>query len=303
MNDYQIECFLSAAELLNFTKVSIKLHASQPTISRQISSLEEELGFALFEREKGALMLTPGGAIMARELRNIRSLLQSAIVQAARATQNPEGKLSIGYIAGLNTDDFVYPPVLAFQELYGDVEIRVETATFSELRKRLDNGAYDIVFTYSFELANLKSSVYEKCYPIRTMIAMSANHPLARQENFSMSDLTGQTFLLLDPAESPGREEELLSVCSALNIGNVCVKYVANIESMLFGILSGNGVSLVSSGMECNRDPRFCCIELPRAGARTFIAAAWKMSNLNPLVPLFIETIRGFLRNGPPDEE
>ena len=50
MTSKQIECFLSVSESLNFTQSSKKLYSSQSTVSRQISLLEEELGFDLFVR-------------------------------------------------------------------------------------------------------------------------------------------------------------------------------------------------------------------------------------------------------------
>ena len=57
----KIGYFLSVAKHLNFTKAAQECHIAQPAISRQMSSLEEELGFALFDRSSRKVRLTPAG--------------------------------------------------------------------------------------------------------------------------------------------------------------------------------------------------------------------------------------------------
>ena len=64
IDSVQIECFLSAAKHLNFSKAAAFLYISQPVLSRRISKLEEELGFRLFIRCGKGLLLTQEGEIL-----------------------------------------------------------------------------------------------------------------------------------------------------------------------------------------------------------------------------------------------
>ena len=59
----RLECFVHVAETLNFSKSAQALHCSQPSISRVIHLLEQELGFELFERDRNQVALTPAGAV------------------------------------------------------------------------------------------------------------------------------------------------------------------------------------------------------------------------------------------------
>ena len=68
MNFSQIKCFLAAADCLSFTKAAERLYLSQPVLSRQIASMEDELGIELFIREKKSIRLTPAGEVMAEGL-------------------------------------------------------------------------------------------------------------------------------------------------------------------------------------------------------------------------------------------
>ena len=65
MNFSQIKCFLAAAECLSFTRAADRLYLSQPVLSRQIASMEDELGIELFIREKKSIRLTPAGEVLA----------------------------------------------------------------------------------------------------------------------------------------------------------------------------------------------------------------------------------------------
>lgn len=294
MNDRQIAYFLSAAEMLNFTEVAQRHYTTQPTVSRQILLLEEELGFTLFDRVKGKLYLTPSGMVFAKELEGIQLKMHKAIEKASRVIKKPGGKLSIGYISGLNTDDYIYPLLSTFSKNHSDIDLQIEASSLSELREKLKRGKYDIIFTYNFELPALKEIVYEKIYYVNPLITMSCDHPLAQKKSFAVEDFSKQTFLLPTPEESMGRENDLQSICRELGVQDINIKYAGNIESILFDIRLGESVSLISSAMSCVHDKRYRCFKLPKISTTTFIAAAWKKDNLNPTLPLFMMSVHRF---------
>jgi DNA-binding transcriptional LysR family regulator len=290
MNSYQIEYFLNAAKHLNFTKAAEELHTSQPTVSRQIALLEEELGIPLFVRDKGTVRLTVGGAIMFQEFRKIKKDLNAAVGSVTQVSKGLEGKISIGYLSGLNTDIFIYPPLSEFSKLYPLIDLKIESATFSVLREKLANGSYDIIYTYSFELAAFENIFYEKVYEVTPMFVISKSHPLAMKNRCVFSDLGEQTFLLPSPEESPGRAAEMLSICGSLGIKNIFIKSMDTIESMLFGIRYNMGVGFLSSAMDCIFDSRYNCIQIPKNTQDVYIAAVWNANNINSVIPLYMTT-------------
>ena len=68
MNDLQIQCFLEAAKCLNFSKAAKHLYVSQSNVSRQISSLEEELDLVMFNRNTKGDRLTAQGQLLSETL-------------------------------------------------------------------------------------------------------------------------------------------------------------------------------------------------------------------------------------------
>src|SRR5258707_13339909 len=89
--------FVAVAEMENVSKAALKLHVSQPALSRQIRALEDEIGFCLLERTAKSVRLTEAGRVF---LNDARALLQQAAeaVKKARAVAGAEpAELHVGY--------------------------------------------------------------------------------------------------------------------------------------------------------------------------------------------------------------
>jgi len=95
VNTTQLECFVQVADNLNFRRAADELHLSQPTVSKQVSSLEDELGGALFARNTHEVSLTAFGTSF---LPDAREILRMSYTAAERARKRAEGvDLAIGY--------------------------------------------------------------------------------------------------------------------------------------------------------------------------------------------------------------
>ena len=297
MNSQQIEYFLSAVRHLNFTRAADEHCTSQPTISRQIALLEEELGFELFKRDKGGLRLTVGGAIMAQEFSKSNQIIRDAIERVELVSDGLEGEISIGYFTGMNTDRYVYPPTLDFMGEYPSIKVTMESMSFSGIRKNLESGEFDIIFTLSFELPAIQDVMHIECYPVSAIIAMSSSHPLAGKENLTEQDFSGQTFLLPTPEESRPINSVVQESLRQIGITNVNMRNMNSIESMLIGIRSGAGVSLVDSSIDLFFDNRYRCFRLSIGHDFNVavIVAVWKKNNLNPVIPIYLERLKEYL--------
>ena len=79
MTIFQIECFLTVAEFLNFAKAAEQMNISQPAITRQIQSLENELGGKLFQRSTRVVRLTENGHVFKVEAQTIVAAARRSI--------------------------------------------------------------------------------------------------------------------------------------------------------------------------------------------------------------------------------
>ena len=291
MTDQQIAFFLSAAGLGSFTLAAEKHFTTQPTVSRQIALLESELGFALLDRSTRKLRLTPAGEIMRAHFQQAGELVERGLEQVRMASAGLVGKLSVGLPSGTNKDCYVFPEALRFARENPGAELRFATGSFSDLRRGLSDGELDVIFTFTFELPALEQIRVRPVYRFAPLIVMSADHPLAGRTDLVLDDFREETFLVLHSAESSGRERQLTKSFAGRWDAPPRVRFVPNINTLLFCLRAGQGVAALDSSMQCAVDGHYFAWRMPEAVVPDgpCMAAVWKRANENPLIPSLLE--------------
>ena len=172
------------------------------------------------------------------------------------------------------------------------MEIQLTGSTFSELRRRLAADEYDLIITYNFELPGMRNVQFEKICNVNSGFLFSDRHPLAQKKALSYRDFADADFFELQDEESTGRDTELYVISSVLGLKNIRVKRCENIDSLLYQVAMGRGVTIVSDALEISSRPDFHHYLYPKVGTLPFLACVWKSSNANPAIPQLVEDIR-----------
>jgi len=295
MNSQQIQYFLSAARHLSFTKAAEEFFSSQPTVSRQIAMLEEELGFPLFYREGKQLRLTPGGLVMLSEFTRQEAELKNALQRVEQIHSGFEGRLNIAYLTGLDSDYYVYPPTMAFSSRHPKVSVNMDSGSFAALRQRLESGEYDLIFTYHFELPFIPDHLNQFVYRCGCSLIASSRHQLAEKSSLSPADLRGQTLILPGTFDSQDRMLDMQRLllreigCTDEDFQHMNVRMVDTLETKQFLVRSGAGIGITGNCMDYAYDSRYTLFPLPNETLE--IHAVWHKDNLNPAIPLYLQVL------------
>jgi LysR family transcriptional regulator, nitrogen assimilation regulatory protein len=142
----QLTAVVAVAEVGSITKAAKLLHLVQPSVTRQIRLLEEELGVPLFERGRNGMTPTAAGRIMVERARRAILELETARVEIHPSTV--AGTITIGLLESC-LDLLSEPLVDAVASRYPDVELRVLTAYSGQLQDWLDAGVIDLSLLYN----------------------------------------------------------------------------------------------------------------------------------------------------------
>ncbi len=111
MENFRIKVFRVVARTLNFRKASEELLISQPAVTQQVKALEDELGISLFDRQRGRVMLTASGVVLAEYAERLKVLTDEALQAVAEASGARTDELRVG--ASQTIGQYLLPKLLA----------------------------------------------------------------------------------------------------------------------------------------------------------------------------------------------
>ena len=137
-----MQYFLAAAQEQNITRASQMLHITQPTLSRQLMQLEDELGVKLFERGNHSVTLTTDGFLLKRRAQEILSLVEKTKKELS-AEEEVVGDLEIGS-GEFMSFSFLAEILAAFEKKYPKVCPKLQSGNADTVKEQLENGSLDI---------------------------------------------------------------------------------------------------------------------------------------------------------------
>lgn len=138
-----LKYFLAVAREENITKAAALLHLTQPTLSRQLMQLEEELGVQLFRRSRYHIVLTDEGMLLRRRAQELVDLAEKTTREFTMRETELMGEIAIG--AGeTRSMSFLSRAIVSFRERYPKVTFRIFSANADDVKERLDTGLLDM---------------------------------------------------------------------------------------------------------------------------------------------------------------
>ncbi|MEY8463150.1 LysR family transcriptional regulator [Streptococcus merionis] len=194
MNTKQMDYVIEVAQTLNFNRAAENLFISQPALSYQIKTVEEEIGFLIFERIGKTVRLTPAGQQFYQQLITVRQQLQLAIEQGQNFSNQYSENLTIGF--DLRSHLYFLPEVIKeFRELQPEVLITPEIGQKDWLTA-FREGEVDIIFTTRDQAEKLPNANIHPLYTSYIYLLVNPDDPLAQLKKARPKDLLGRTLLV-----------------------------------------------------------------------------------------------------------
>src|SRR2546430_1218498 len=199
MELHQLRYFVAVAELRHFTRAARNLRIAQPSVSRAIRVLEEELGTPLFHRMKGNVALTSAGEVLLPWARRVLAVVDGAALEVRELADLRRGRLAVGATPSLTTT--LLPPALArFHAAFPGVELVLHEAGSRDLVRELEQGALDIALV----ILPLRHETLETTPLLREelVVAVAPDHARAGREFVDMvrARVRGREWLRTRPA-------------------------------------------------------------------------------------------------------
>ena len=194
MTTKQIDYCIELAHTLNFSRAADNLFVSQPTFSYQIKLLEDEIGFAIFERSGKGASLTPAGAQFVSFLTGMRQDLKRAIEQGQNFSAMYQDSISICMMVR-QAVCFLPEAISIFSEKEPGVQITPLFRYEGSMEMFLQNKA-DIVFALKEQTRQIPGIRVHDLFTSRIYLIVNKDDPLAQKNLIHEKDLFGQTLMV-----------------------------------------------------------------------------------------------------------
>ena len=286
-----LKYFLAVAREENITRAAALLHITQPTLSRQLMQMEEELGIKLFRRSKHSIVLTEEGMLLRRRAQEIVDLAEKTEKELLYQEENIVGEIAIGCGETKNMKP-LSEMIASFQQQYPNVSFDIYTAIADDVKEKLNHGILDMGLL--LEPVEISKYHFVKM-PFKEVlnILMRKDNPLAQKQKITPHDLIDVSLILpkrqsvLNEIENWFEEER-----EKMKVACTC-----NLSQNNISIMTENkvGVAITIKGENNHTDLCFKSME-PEITNNSVLV--WrKNQTLSPSMVKFISHVKTYLEN------
>jgi LysR family transcriptional regulator, benzoate and cis,cis-muconate-responsive activator of ben and cat genes len=291
----QLRYFLAVAEELSFTRAADRCQVSQPPLSRQIAHLEEEIGVRLLDRDQHSVSLTAAGRVFLEEARAILERIDGSRERTVRAASGLTGRLVIGF--GSSTTYALLPMLVRnFRTHYPDVQLVLQSMPVITQVEALRAGEIDV--------GVLRLPVYDELISTHLVhhedlvVALPADHPLARVRKVLLEDLAGCSFVTYRRSRGLSFHSDLIALCRAAGFEPRIEQEASSTEGIVGVVACSGAVAIVPATARRLDVDGVCYRPLappPGTAANSVIvdfAIAWLTDNPSPTTAGFVAATR-----------
>lgn len=299
MDIENLNCLIALADYLSFTKAAAMLHISQPALSRMVSSLEEEIGFALFKRSKRSVMLTRAGREFLIYAKKTLDIYNRAVQKAGSTAVGERGVLKIG-VLGYSAFGFFPQLIDRYRSAYPEVKLQMQDGLQADIVEAMRSGWLDIAFLSGNARTALQDYDQLILADDEICLVVHEDSPLAACDEVNLAALKDETFLMLTRNTSfigplDFQENILLKACATHGF-SPNIHHVDTLLNIPLLVGCRMGIAILAESMKHYAPPNVRFVRI--AGQRLFLntIAAYKDEQDKPCLRAFLELLRQFCK-------
>jgi DNA-binding transcriptional LysR family regulator len=254
MDIRQFRYFIAVAEEGHITRAADRLGMQQPPLSRQIRSIEKELGVQLLRRKARGVEMTAAGQALLEEANAIISQVSRATEKVRRTASGEQGRISVGVTPTGPFHPFVPQVIRAFRDAYPLVSVTMEEWASNELVERLRAEQIDVAFIRTLP-ADASPFAVNPCLEEELIAVLPKGHALDQRgrradTSLPLKALAGETFLIQGGRSGLSMYADTIAACHAAGFNPRIGQEAPRLASTLNLVAVGLGVSIVPASLE-----------------------------------------------------
>src|SRR5437868_7505875 len=237
--------FVAVAEVENLSRAALKLHVSQPPLSRQIRDLEDELGFLLLKRTAKSVSLTEAGRTFLNEARAVLQRADEGVKKARAVATAGETDLHVGYSPTPFAE--ILPKTLrGFQRKMPKVHVRLHDWSNKTILDGVRYGRLQLgLITRSPKTSALHDVRFEELIRQRVCVAVAPQHPFARRRRaIPLTEVAAEPLIGLTREDYPNYYDLLSITFSKVKQKPRVIEEHDSMPGVMSAVEAGTGVAV-----------------------------------------------------------
>src|SRR5271170_686249 len=187
----KLRLFLVVLEEGSLRRAADRLHISQSAITRQMQSLELDLGGRILERTSAGVRPTNGGYALAERAKTLLADYDSTVTEVRRLVRGESERLRIGYIASA-AQEYLVPALAVLRRAFPRLKVKMLDQAPGEMISALRQGEIDLALTLLGVDLLSRDFYARKLATVRSLVVLPVSHRLAAEKQASLSQLKGE---------------------------------------------------------------------------------------------------------------
>jgi DNA-binding transcriptional LysR family regulator len=285
--------FVAVAEKLHFTRAAESLHLAQPSLTRQILNLEQEIGVRLLNRSKSKVELTEEGRAFLIDAKRVLALAAESVQSVQRLSRGETGQLNIAYLSHFNFD--LLPKTLGtFRKAFPHIALNLFDMTPAEQFHALEARKIDLGFV-GLRFSNAPKALQWECITShKGVVVLPANHSLTRKRQVRLTDLKSMFFVGLAERTHPAFREWLTDTCQRVGFIPRILQDAEMEPGLLAFVSAGLGVTLAREQIKTSPQPGVAFRPIAPA-LKIDYWAAWNRGSNSKALQAFIQIVKSLV--------
>ncbi len=286
MNTDQLKSFIQVAENLNFARAAEILRITQSAVSRQIHSLEDELGTKLLHRTTRTVTLTPAGISFLEDAKNVMGRLKVAGQKIQRHQSTNIQVLTIGCQNEANLD-LLCKVLKSCKQQIPELYPFLKVIPHRSILGLFYQDELDLLFGFQEDIPIKNDTIYKELFQIPLCCIVPASHPWAERPELAKEELYLENIVVCNSYAIPARVAEMQNQISQ-HILPESTYMCENLQVLLTLVRAGYGCSVLPLMNFINTD--ICGIPLKDSEPLSY-GIFFKKSSQSPLLKKFISIV------------
>ncbi|WP_170112681.1 LysR family transcriptional regulator [Sphingomonas fennica] len=280
--------FIAVAEEGSFGGAALRVHVTQPPVTRQIHALEQELGVTLFVRTPRGAVLTEAGRVFLEEAREIVDRAHRAGERSRAADRGEIGRLTVAFF-GSSIYQAVPMILRRFRALVPQAQVTLVRMGKDRQHEALRSGEIDVGFSRYFNPAPDIEVVAVAEEPL--FVALPVEDSLASATSLRLGDLTGRALILFPSGNRPSFADAVLNALAAAEVKLAVAAEAEDQTSALALVSIGAGICITPQSVTTIQMPGVAFIRLSDPGNTAPTHCAYLKNNKAPIFTAFMRSL------------